>query len=138
MTTIFPAGFAWGVARAAAQIEGAANEDGKGETIWDDFARRPRAVAAGEKPSVACDHYNRFESDFDLMASLGIRQYRVSSAWSRIFPNGRGVPNELGFQFYDRLIEALLERNRPVCDTLSLGHPASITGKWRLDVKALR
>src|SRR4051794_38356896 len=104
----FPEDFAWGAATAAAQIEGAASEDGKGESIWDRFASVPGKVANGDTPATACDHYHRFEADAALMAELAIRNYRLSNAWPRIFPTGDGPVNDRGLDFYDRLIDALL------------------------------
>lgn len=106
----FPEGFAWGVAAASAQIEGAAREDGKGESIWDRFATLPGKIRGGDTPEVACDHYHRFEADADLIRDLGIRHYRLSVAWPRVVPDGSGTINGRGLDFYDRLIDALLAR----------------------------
>jgi len=106
----FPPGFVWGAATAAAQIEGAARADGKGESIWDRFATIPGKIKGGDTPEVACDHYHRYAADADLMRELGIRHYRLSIAWPRIFPDGAGPPNVRGLDFYDRLIDALLSR----------------------------
>jgi beta-glucosidase len=106
----FPEGFVWGVATAAPQVEGAAREDGRGESVWDRFARQPGAIKTGETPEVACDHYHRFEDDAALMRELGIGHYRLSVAWPRVFPEGDGAINPLGLDFYDRLIDALLAR----------------------------
>ncbi len=106
----FPDGFAWGVAAASAQIEGAAAEDGKSPSIWDHFARNPWHIKGADTPAVACDHYHRYESDFDLMAALGLRNYRLSVAWPRIVPRGDGPVNPKGLDFYDRVIDALLAR----------------------------
>jgi beta-glucosidase len=106
----FPAGFVWGVATASAQIEGAAREGGKGESIWDRFAAMPGKIKFGHTPEVACDHYHRYEADFDLMRELGLRHYRLSVAWSRVIPDGDGALNTLGLDFYSRLIDALLAR----------------------------
>ncbi|MBI5691066.1 MAG: beta-glucosidase [Verrucomicrobia bacterium] len=103
----FPRGFVWGVATAATQIEGAARRDGKGPSIWDTFAGRPGCVRHGETPEPACDHYRRFRSDFALMQRLGIRHYRLSVAWPRLFPEGRGRPNQKGIDFYCRLLDAM-------------------------------
>jgi beta-glucosidase len=103
----FPSTFVFGVAAASAQIEGAAFEDGKGESIWDRFARIPGKVAGGDTLDVACDHYHRFEEDFALMASLGIRTYRLSIAWPRIYPNGDGEVNQAGLDFYHRLFASM-------------------------------
>lgn len=104
----FPPGFVWGVATAAAQIEGAASEDGKGESIWDRFASLPGKIAHGDTPEVACDHYHRFPADAALTAELGVRHYRLSIAWPRIIPDGDGPINPRGLDFYDRLVDALL------------------------------
>ena len=92
---------------AAPQIEGAAREDGNGESNWDRFARVPGKVHGGDTLDVSCDHYHRFEQDFALMAGLGVKNYRLSIAWPRIFPNGDGEPNPAGIAFYHRLFAAL-------------------------------
>lgn len=92
--TIFPKNFVWGVATAAPQIEGAGFTDGKGVSNWDHFARQPGRIANGDNLDVACDHYHRFKQDFALMASLGVKHYRLSIAWPRIYPDGRGTGDE--------------------------------------------
>ncbi len=104
----FPKDFIWGAATAAYQIEGAALEDGRGESIWDRFSRIPGTVLNGDNGDVACDHYHRYPEDINLMQELGIKAYRFSISWSRIFPNGDKVRNEAGFAFYDKLINSLL------------------------------
>ncbi len=106
----FPADFAWGTATAAYQIEGAWDEDGKGPSTWDTFVHQPGRVTRGQTGDVACDFYHRWESDLDLMAQLGVNAHRFSVAWSRVLPAGRGVPNEAGLAFYDRLVDGLLAR----------------------------
>ncbi|HEX8552759.1 MAG TPA: GH1 family beta-glucosidase [Abditibacteriaceae bacterium] len=106
---VFPPDFTWGVAAASAQIEGAAWEDGKGESIWDRFSRRPGAVQNGDTLDVACDHYHRYEADAAMMRELGFKNYRLSLAWPRIIPDGTGAINEKGLDFYDRLIDAFLK-----------------------------
>ena len=103
----FPAGFTWGVATAAPQIEGAAFADGKSASVWDTFSRRPGAVLNGDTLDTACDHYRRFDQDFALMRRLGIRNYRLSLAWPRILPGGRGAVNQKGVDFYHRLFDSL-------------------------------
>ena len=108
--SVFPPNFAWGVATAAPQIEGGADADGKGPSIWDVFARRPGATLNGDTLDVACDHYHRYREDFDLMAALGMKHYRLSLAWPRLMPNGVGSVNARGVDFYQRLIDAMLER----------------------------
>ncbi len=107
----FPATFAWGVASSAFQIEGAATADGRGPSIWDEFCRRPGAIADGTDGTIACDHYHRLESDLDLIAALGIRAYRFSIAWPRIQPTGSAALNPAGLDFYNRLVDGLLERD---------------------------
>jgi beta-glucosidase len=105
----FPADFVWGASTAAYQIEGAAEEDGKGPSIWDTFVRRPGAVRDGHTGAVACDHYHRFEEDVALMRRLGLDAYRFSLSWPRILPTGAGRVEPRGLDFYDRLVDALLD-----------------------------
>ncbi len=105
----FPPDFIWGFAAAAAQIEGAAFLDGKSASVWDTFARIPGKVHNGDTLDVACDHYHRFPEDLALMAQLGAKHYRLSISWPRIFPDGTGTPNQLGIDFYNRLIDKALE-----------------------------
>ncbi|MFP4898247.1 glycoside hydrolase family 1 protein, partial [Paraburkholderia sp. BR14261] len=106
----FKENFVWGVATSSYQIEGAAREDGRGESIWDTFCRVPGKVVKGESGDVACDHYHRLEEDLDLMAQMGVNAYRFSIAWPRVQPDGRGAYNEKGLAFYERLVDGLLER----------------------------
>lgn len=106
-TLSFPKGFVWGFATAAPQIEGAAREDGKGESVWDSFAKKRGKIRNGDTLETACDHYHRFEEDFRLMRSLGVRNYRLSIAWPRIFPDGTGAVNPKGLDFYHRLFDSL-------------------------------
>ncbi len=105
----FPPTFLWGAATAAYQVEGAAAEDGKGESIWDRFCRVEGAIANGDTGDVACDHYHRWPEDVALMRALGMNAYRFSVAWPRVLPHGRGAPNAAGLDFYDRLVDGLLE-----------------------------
>src|SRR3954470_22151738 len=100
----FPDGFIWGAATASYQIEGAAQEDGRGPSIWDTFARTPGKVLNGDTGDVADDHYHRWEEDLDLMQSLGLQAYRFSIAWPRIQASGRGEANPKGLEFYSRLV----------------------------------
>jgi len=106
----FPSDFQWGVATSAYQIEGAAAEDGRGPSIWDTFAHTPGKTINGDHGDVACDHYHRYPQDFDLVAGLGLNAYRFSIAWPRVQPQGKGAWNAKGLAFYDRLVDALLER----------------------------
>ncbi len=105
----FPQGFVWGAATASYQIEGGYNEDGRGESIWDVFCRTPGKVLGGDSGNIACDHYHRWEEDIKLMQQLGLKSYRFSVAWPRIFPNGKGSLNKAGLDFYDRLVDGLLK-----------------------------
>ncbi len=105
----FPSDFLWGTATSAYQIEGAWNEDGRGESIWDRFSHTPGKVKDGTTGDIACDHYHRWQSDIKLMQELGTNAYRFSIAWPRIFPQGEGSPNPKGIDFYDRLVDKLLE-----------------------------
>lgn len=105
----FPHGFIWGTATAAYQIEGAWNEDGKGESIWDRFCRIPGNVQDGDRGDIACDHYHRYRDDIKLMKTLSLNAYRFSIAWPRIFPQGKGRINQRGLDFYERLVDELFD-----------------------------
>jgi len=107
-TSSFPSDFIWGAATASYQIEGAAHEDGRGESVWDRFCATPGKVRAGDTGEVACDFYHRYRDDVRLMRELGIDAFRFSVAWPRVVPNGRGAVNEAGLDFYDRLVDELL------------------------------
>ena len=107
----FPKEFIWGAATASYQIEGAWNEDGKGESIWDRFSHTPGNVRDGDMGDVACDHYHRWREDIALMKEMGLKAYRFSIAWPRIIPNGIGQVNQAGIDFYSHLVDALLEAN---------------------------
>ena len=104
----FPKNFVWGAATSAAQIEGAATQDGKGESIWDRFCRETGRINDGSHIDIACEHVARYKEDVALMKWLGLDVYRFSIAWPRVQPLGEGAWNEAGFDFYDRLIDALL------------------------------
>jgi beta-glucosidase len=110
-TLSFPEHFLWGAATAAYQIEGAWNEDGKSESIWDRFTHTPGHIKNGDTGDVACDHYHRWAEDVALMQSLGMRAYRFSIGWTRVLPAGRGTVNQAGLDFYSRLVDGLLEAN---------------------------
>src|SRR5262245_48694326 len=103
----FPAGYYWGVATSSYQIEGAWNEDGKGESIWDRYAHTPGKVKNGDTGDVANDHYHRYKEDVQVMKDLGANAYRFSIAWPRIFPEGAGRINQKGLDFYSRLVDEL-------------------------------
>jgi beta-glucosidase len=104
----FPEKFLWGAATSAYQIEGAWNEDGKGESIWDHFSHTPGKVKDGDSGDIACDHYHRWREDVQIMKDLGLGAYRFSISWPRILPGGRGKPNQAGLDFYNRLVDTLL------------------------------
>jgi beta-glucosidase len=130
----FPRQFTWGVSTAAPQIEGAAFADGKGESVWDRFARRPGAILNGDTLDVACDHYHRYRGDFALLRRLGIRHYRFSLAWPRIFPDGDGPLNQRGLDFYQRLTDSLLEHGITPWATMfhwDLPQALEARGGWR-------
>jgi beta-glucosidase len=107
--TKFPDGFLWGASTAAYQIEGSPLADGAGPSIWHRFVHTPGLTANGDTGDVACDHYNRYREDVALMKALGLQAYRFSISWSRVFPQGTGPINEAGLDFYNRLVDALLE-----------------------------
>ena len=106
--TSFPTDFIWGAATASYQIEGAAHDDGRGESVWDRFAATPGKVRNGESGEIACDFYHRYRDDVALMRELGIDAFRFSIAWPRVLPEGRGAVNPAGLDFYDRLVDELL------------------------------
>jgi beta-glucosidase len=108
LTKSFPAEFVWGAATASYQIEGAANQDGRSESVWDRFAATPGKVRNGDNGAVACDFYNRYRDDIGLMRELGLDAFRFSVAWPRVLPDGRGRVNKAGLDFYDRLVDELL------------------------------
>ncbi|PTY05096.1 beta-glucosidase [Opitutaceae bacterium EW11] len=131
----FPHNFIWGVATAAPQIEGAAFDDGKGPSVWDMFSRVPGKILNGDTLDVACDHYHRYRDDIALMVKLGVKHYRLSIAWPRIYPQGRGAVNQPGIDFYNRLIDALLDKG--ITPWVTMFHwdlPQSLEdeGGWRV------
>ncbi|BCY10759.1 GH1 family beta-glucosidase [Actinoplanes sp. L3-i22] len=129
-----PAGFVWGAATAAYQIEGAVAEDGRGDSIWDTFCRRPGVIAGGGSGAVACDSYHRWRDDVDLLDGLGVDAYRFSVAWPRVLPAGHGAVNRAGLDHYDRLVDALCERGiRPFVTLYHWDLPQALEdeGGWR-------
>ena len=128
----FPDDFVWGVATSSFQIEGAAVEDGKGESIWDRFCRIPGAIADASDGDIACDHYHRLEDDLDLIAELGVDAYRFSVSWPRVQPAGSGPWNPKGLAFYERLVDGLLSRGVKPFHAQPLGPAASPAGPGRL------
>jgi beta-glucosidase len=129
----FPPDFLWGVATSAYQIEGAVSEDSRGVSIWDTFAAMPGKTFQGQSGAVAADHYHRMESDVALMAELGLRSYRFSIAWPRVIPDGTGPVNVRGLDFYDRLVDTLLDHGIEPMVTLyhwDLPLPLHQLGGW--------
>jgi beta-glucosidase len=130
---VFPKDFLWGTTTASYQVEGAAREGGRGESIWDVFARKPGAVFNGESGDVACDQYHRYKEDIALMAELGFTSYRFSIAWPRIIPAGTGKVNPEGIAYYRNLCEELRKHNIHICATLyhwDLPQPLEDAGGW--------
>ena len=107
---MFPKDFVWGTSTSSHQIEGAAEEDGRGQSIWDVFSHEPGRVQNGDTGDVACDHYHRWREDIDLLSGGGFTAYRFSTAWSRILPFGAGIIEHRGLDFYDRLVDGLLAK----------------------------
>ncbi len=133
MSMRFPAGFHFGAATAAYQIEGAADEDGRGPSIWDTFCRVPGAVTHGDTGDIACDHYHRIDADLDLAAEIGLTAYRFSIAWPRIVPDGTGAVNQKGIDFYRRLADGARARGIEPLVTLyhwDLPQPLQDAGGW--------
>jgi beta-glucosidase len=129
----FPRDFRWGIATAAYQIEGAASKGGRGPSIWDTFAHTPGLSHNGDTGDIACDHYHRWSEDFDLMVSLGIRDYRLSLSWSRLQPTGEGALNPEGVAFYRKLLMGLTARGiRPLVTLYhwDLPQPLEDAGGW--------
>src|SRR5258705_4184794 len=107
----FPNGFLWGSATASYQVEGAVSEDGRAPSIWDTFSHTPGKTVENATGDVADDHYHRYKEDVQLMKSLGVKSYRFSIAWPRVFPAGDGAPNPKGLDFYNKLVDELLANN---------------------------
>ncbi len=129
----FPDGFLWGAATSAYQIEGAPFADGAGPSIWDTFARQPATIDGGDTGETACDHYHRYAEDIALMRRLELGAYRFSTAWSRVLPSGRGKKNPGGIDFYDRLVDRLLEAGiRPLLTLYHWDLPSALQdrGGW--------
>ena len=132
-TPTFPKGFFWGTATAAYQIEGAWNEDGKGESIWDRFAHTPGKIKNGDTGDVACDSYHRWREDIALMRAMNLNSYRFSISWPRIQPSGSRTANSEGVDYYSRLVDALLEAHiRPLVTLYHWDLPQALqdAGGW--------
>ncbi len=129
----FPAGFLWGAATSAYQVEGAVNSGGRGPSVWDSFCEREGAVRHRDTGEFACDHLNRFEEDITLMEQIGLRAYRFSISWPRILPQGQGSVNEPGLGFYDAVVDRLLQANiQPWVTLFHWDYPQSLydEGGW--------
>jgi beta-glucosidase len=130
----FPSDFIWGAATASYQIEGAAHEDGRGESVWDRFCATPGKVRAGDRGDVACDFYHRYRDDVRLMKELGLDAFRFSVAWPRVLPQGRGEVNQAGLDFYDGLVDELLANDiEPFVTLFHWDTPQALedVGGWR-------
>jgi len=126
----FPQGFLWGSATASYQVEGAVNEDGRGPSIWDTFSHTPGKIKNGDTGDVANDHYHRYKEDVQLMKALGLKTYRFSVAWPRVFPQGTGTPNPKGLDFYNRLVDELLAADiQPYCTLYHWDLPQALEDK---------
>ena len=128
----FPPGFLWGCATAAYQIEGAVDEDGRGASIWDTFSHTPGRTANGDTGDRADDSYHRYREDVQLLKALGATTYRFSISWSRVFPQGRGTPNERGMAYYERLVDELLRNGiQPYATLFHWDLPEALAGGWQ-------
>lgn len=116
----FPDGFRWGTATAAYQIEGACDTDGRGKSIWDIFSHTRGKIVDGSTGDMACDHYNRYKEDIQIMKDLNYNNYRFSISWPRVFPQGFGKVNQKGLDFYDRLVDEL--NNKGIEPFITLYH----------------
>ncbi|MGC2006573.1 glycoside hydrolase family 1 protein, partial [Trebonia sp.] len=137
----FPPGFTWGAATAAYQIEGGANADGKGRSVWDTFSHTPGKVRGGDTGDIACDSYHRYREDAELLSSLGLSAYRFSVSWPRILPDGTGQVNQAGLDYYRALADALGERGIAATATLfhwDLPQGLQDRGGWASREVALR
>jgi beta-glucosidase len=126
----FPQGFLWGSATAAYQVEGAVHEDGRGPSIWDTFSHTPGKTNNGDTGDVADDHYHRYKEDIQLMKAIGLKTYRFSIAWPRVFPQGTGTPNPKGLDFYNRMLDELLAAGiQPYCTLFHWDLPQALEDK---------
>ena len=128
----FPKGFLWGTATASYQVEGAAKEDGRGMTIWDTFSHTPGKILNNDTGDIACDFYHKYKEDIQLIKSLNAKSYRFSIAWSRIFPDGSGTPNQKGLDFYSRMVDELLAQGiEPFATLYHWDLPQALQDKYK-------
>ena len=126
----FPKGFLWGSATASYQVEGAVHADGRGPSIWDTFSHTKGKTNNGDTGDIANDHFHLYKQDVQLMKALGLKTYRFSVAWSRIFPQGTGTPNPIGLDFYNRMLDELLAANiQPYCTLFHWDLPQALEDK---------
>ena len=126
----FPEDFLWGMATASYQVEGAWNEDGKGESIWDRYAHKAGHIKGSDTGDVACDHYHRYREDIGILKQLNQKSYRFSISWARIQPEGTGAPNQKGLDHYKRVMDAALEAGlRPFCTLYHWDLPQGLEDK---------
>ena len=126
----FPKGFLWGSATASYQVEGAANVDGRGPSIWDTFSHTPGKTHNGDTGDVADDYYHRYKEDIQLMKHIGLKTCRFSVSWTRIYPTGTGAINPKGLDFYNRMVDALLEAGiAPYCTLYHWDLPQALEDK---------
>ncbi len=126
----FPQGFLWGSATASYQVEGAVNEEGRGVSIWDTFSQTAGKTHNGDTGAVADDHFHLFKTDIALMKALGVKSYRFSVSWPRVFPDGTGTPNPKGLDFYNRMLDDLLSSDiKPFCTLYHWDLPQKLQDK---------
>jgi beta-glucosidase len=126
----FPRGFLWGSATASYQVEGAVKEEGRGPSIWDTFSHTPGKTHNGDTGDIADDHFHLYKTDIGLMKSLGLKVYRFSISWSRVFPEGTGTPNPKGLDFYNRMLDTLLDAGiQPYCTLYHWDLPQTLQDK---------
>ena len=128
----YPKGFLWGCATAAYQIEGGAQDDGRGPSVWDTFSHTAGKTYQSETGDVACDSYHLYKEDVKLLRNLGVSAYRMSISWSRVFPSGTGQPNQKGLDYYNRVVDELLANNiTPYITMFHWDLPEALPGGWQ-------
>jgi beta-glucosidase len=129
---VFPKDFVWGCGTSAYQVEGAAREDGRGPSIWDEFSHTPGKIHGGDTGDIAANSYHRYAEDIALLKQLGVGAYRFSVSWPRVFPAGNGKPNDKGMAYYDRLVDELLTNGiQPYVTLFHWDLPLALPGGWQ-------